>query len=345
MKKYFASDTVAGTCPEAWDALASANDLPYLSSYGEDEISERASAQIQALFGRPCQVFFTTSGTAANSLALSFLVEPCDSVLCLTDAHIQIDEANAPEFYTRGAKLVGVTGVLGRLSPADLEPLLLPDHGYHAAAVKAVSLTQATEYGTVYSPKEIAEFENLKRRNPGLKIHMDGARFANAVSALGCSPKDLVNGVDILTFGSTKNGGGLSEAIVLFDEELFSSSQQLDQLKRKLKQGGQLTAKSRYLAAGWTAMLKDDVWLKNAAHANAMAQSLAKGLGELKLPLRVPVESNQVFVDLDRPTVNRLKAQGWEFYHFPNIAGYRFVCSWSTRDEYVQELLQDLSSR
>lgn len=338
----FASDTVAPICPEAWKAIELANSLPYASSYSEDEISGEAASLIQSLFGKPCQVFFTTSGTAANALALSFLADPTESIISLADAHIQIDEANAPEFYTSGAKLVGAKGQNGKLDPRALAPLLHSNHGYHAAAAKVISLTQATDYGTVYLKSELQEFQKIKEQNPGLKIHMDGARFANAVAALGVPAKDSIPGVDILTFGSTKNGCGLSEAIVCFDQELFDDSKKVEKLKRKLKRGGQLTAKARYLSAGWIGTLKEDVWLKNAAHANAMAQKVAEGLKGLGLELAVPVETNQVFVKLTEKQASELTAQGWQFYYFSNIGAYRFVCSWCTKDEDVGELLADI---
>lgn len=338
----FASDTVSSACPEAIDTLRVANETPFATSYGEDEFSLRAAQQIERILGRRCTVFFVSSSTAANAIALALLVDPTQAVLCHPFGHIEIDEANAPEHFTGGAKLLHVAGKDGKVDPEQIERLYARGRGYHSAEIGALSLTQSTELGTVYRPDEMARFQALKSTHPELKIHLDGARFANAVVATGAHPRDLLTGVDILTFGSSKNGGLPTEAIVSFDPSLLEGGKALDRVRRRLKRFGHLVAKSRYLAAPWLGMLENELWLRNATNANQRAAELAAGFTAAGYSLAVPVESNQVFVHLPEAVAQRLEQDGWHFYFFSSVGAYRFVCNWNTTSAAVQELLARL---
>ena len=338
---HFASDNTAGISPEILAALAAANDGA-VGSYGADPITARLEAKLAQLFEHEVAVFPVATGTAANALALAAVTPPWGAVLCHPLAHIACDEANAPEFYTGGAKLVPVPGADGKLAVADLAALLPGDLGnVHHAQPAAISLTQATECGTVYRPAEIAEISALARRH-GLAVHMDGARFANALVHLDVSPAELTwrAGVDVLSFGATKNGALGAEAIVFFDPARARD------LPFRRKRAGHLFSKMRFLSAQLEAYVTDDLWLRNARHANAAAARLAKGLTALPgVRLRHPVEANELFVELPETVISGLSAAGAQFFRWegPTSTCIRLVTAWNTREADVTAFLESAS--
>src|SRR5512139_917258 len=265
----FFSDNAAAACPEVMAALVAANALD--TAYDGDRLSARLDAAFSELFETEVEALWISSGTAANALALASLCPPYGSILCHRDAHIQNDECGAPEFYTNGAKLLLAQGEGAKLTPGTVDALLATvRRDVHQTQPAALSITNATEYGLVYTPDEVAALGALCR-NHGLRLHVDGARFANAVVRLGCSPADLTwrGGVDALSFGFVKNGGLSAEALIFFDRSLA------EQTRFRRKRAGHLLSKGRYLAAQLLAMLDDDVWLRNARAANEGAARLA----------------------------------------------------------------------
>jgi threonine aldolase len=273
--RHFASDNNSGLCPEVVEAVLEANS-GHVSGYGDDPWTDRACDLIRALFETDCEVFFVFNGTAANAIALSTLCRPYHAVLCHAHAHIQQDECGAPEFFSGGAKLLPLTGDHGRLSPTTVEQAILSHFPLHASKPGALSLTQTTESGTVYPPDALAALAEAAHRHH-LGVHLDGARFANAVASTGASPADLSwkAGIDILSLGGTKNGGLAAEAIVVFNPDLAR------ELDYRIKQGAQLASKMRFQAASWTGLLGSGAWLRNATHANTMATQLATALQPL----------------------------------------------------------------
>ena len=333
----FASDNNAGICPEAWRALEAAN-AGHAPGYGADEWTRAASAAIERAFETACEVFFVFNGTAANSLALAAICRSTDAIVCHAMAHINVDECGAPGFMSGGAKLLTLEAPHAKLAPEAVIAAAITPHDEHSSRPRALALTQATELGTVYTPPEIAalcEAAHARR----MLVQMDGARFANAVAYLGCAPADLTwrAGVDVLCLGGTKNGLPGGEAIVFFDRDLA------DEFARRRKQAGQLASKMRFLAAPWLGVLEDGAWLRHAAHANAMAQRLARGLEAIpQARLLAPVEANGVFVDLPKHAIDALHADGWHFYAFVGDTGVRLMCAWDTPADAVDRLLADL---
>lgn len=317
----FLSDNAATVCPEVMAAVASAN-VATDHAYDGDPWSARLDDAFSDLFGTQCRVFAVSSGTAANALSLSCLVPPFGAVVCHREAHIQVDECGAPEFFTGGAKLLLCDGPHAKLTPASVERGLESLRGdVHQVQARALSLTQATEYGAVYSPDEVRALTDLAKSR-SWRVHMDGARFANAIAHLGCHPGDVTwrVGVDVLSFGAIKNGGMSSEAVVFFDEALSAD------LRFRRKRAGQMPSKGRFNAAQLLAMIGDGVWLRNAAAANSGAQLLAQAAGTR---LTQPVEANEVFVNIgDAGTT--LRAQGFSFYDWGDAGSgeARFVVSW-----------------
>jgi len=328
----FASDNVAGAMPEVMDALVAAN-AGAASGYGTDHVSRRAADLIRAALDADAQVRFVASGTAANSVALACLAQPHEAVLAHEHAHILTDETGAPGFFGSGVGLIGLPGPSGRIDPAALaEALDRPDVSYRQSPA-ALSLTNATEYGTVYSVEALAGLiASAKAR--GLGVHLDGARLANAVAA-GFDLKAIPKlGVDILIMGGTKAGSTPTEAIVLLNPAMAR------RFDARLKHAGQLVSKGRFLAAPWIGLLETGAWSARAAHANAMAQKLA---ALMPFPIRHPVEANGLFVDMDEPALERLRAKGWFVYRFLD-GTVRFMCSWATTPAMVDELGEALAS-
>ncbi len=328
----FASDNTAAICPEAWAALVEANQEA-AASYGEDRWTARVCDQVDEIFERKCETFFVFNGTGANSLALAQLCRPFHCILCHERSHIETDECGAPEFFSGGSKLLRVGGANGKIDLAAAAEVIARHRDVHSSKPHVISLTQSTELGTVYTPNELGAVADFAKQHR-LRLHMDGARFANAVASLGCAPREITSerGVDVLTFGGTKNGLALGELVVFFDREL---AQDFDY---RAKQGAQLASKTRYIAAPWSALLADDVWLKNARHANACAQKLA---AELKADLAFPREGSALFLRLSEEKFGQLQARGWHFYKFIEPDVYRLMCSWSTTEKEIGDFVAD----
>ncbi len=338
IRRQFASDNYAGVCPEAWAAMTEAN-AGHEVSYGDDTWTQRASDLIREIFERDCEVFFVFNGTSANSLSLAALCRPYHSIFCHELAHVEVAECGAPEFFSNGSKVLLLGGTNGKINSAEIDRAVNKRGDIHYPKPRVLSLTQATEVGTVYSLDELRELAGVARRF-GLRVHMDGARFANAVAALNVAPADLTwrAGVDVLCFGMTKNGIAVGEAVVFFDCKLAH------EFDYRCKQGGQLASKMRFLSAPWVGMLKDGAWLRHARHANAMAKRLEAGLrGIPSVQIAYPVESNGVFVRIPPVAVKQMHALGWKFYTgvvTPDES--RLMCSWDTTAEDVDAFVADL---
>ena len=334
---FMGSDNQAGAHPKVLDAMVSASS-GLVSAYGEDRLTEGLTRRFSEIFEIECEVFLVATGTAANSLILSAMCPPWGAVLCHEGAHIINDENSAPEFFTGGARQIGVPGELGKPSHDAIrgQVELAQLHGVHNVKPTAISLTNATEQGTVLKPAEVAAYGELaKELNLGL--HMDGARFSNAVVGSGASPADLTwrAGVDALTFGATKNGAIAAEAVVFFNDR-FS-----EDFAYRRKRAGHLWSKHRFLAAQFDAFLAGDLWLDNARHANALAAHLASGLSQLPgVTLPWPTEANEVFPVLPEAIDQALEAAGFVYYPWPMVAGMkRFVTSFVTDPEDIDRLL------
>jgi threonine aldolase len=339
----FASDNVYGVDPRILKAMVAANDRLTDVSYCHDDDSKRVEERLSQVFEKEVKAFLVINGTGANSLALSAMCPPYGGVLCHEGSHINTDECNAPEMFTGGAKLVTMAGQGNKLTPSTIESRLQQFmHGEHGAKLSALSITNATELGTIYSVKEIRALTELVKPK-GIKVHMDGARFANALVSLGCTPAEMTwkAGVDVLSFGGTKNGGMLLEAVVFFDTGLA------DDFLYRRKRAGQLVSKGRYLSAQMLAYLQDDVWLPNARRANGLAQDLAKGLQQSnRVRLSNPVEANEVFAIMPRATFDAVQATGAHFYEWPmeGLAAdeihCRFVLSFATPAPHIAQFLE-----
>ncbi|MEQ8356287.1 MAG: beta-eliminating lyase-related protein [Kiloniellaceae bacterium] len=334
----FASDNVSGVCPEIMAALAKVN-AGTAPAYGEDAVTRRLQARVAEVFEHEVAVFPLATGSAANALALSALVPRYGAVYCHREAHINADECGAPEFFTGGAKLVALDGEAAKITPQAVAEAAFGKGIVHHVQPAAVSITQASEKGTVYTPAEIAALAEVAGRQ-GMALHMDGARFANALVHLGCTPAEATwkAGVDVLTLGATKNGAMAAEAAVFFKPA------QAAEFAYLRKRGGQLFSKLRYVSAQLEAYLSDDLWLSNARHANAQAARLAAGLAALPgAALAAPVEANEVFIALPRPVVEGLKAAGYQFYVWREARQplCRFVTAFDTPAQAVETLLAE----
>jgi threonine aldolase len=335
----FASDNVTSVSPEIMAALNAANHGAAMP-YGQDEYTQRLENQFKELFETDLAIFPVATGSAANALALSVMTPPFGAIYCHAESHINLDECGAPEFYTGGAKLVTVPGSDGKLYAADLAEVL----GHAGAGVvhhvqpAAVSITQATEAGTVYTPDEIHALAEVAK-SYSLYLHVDGARFANAIVSLGCSPAELTwrAGVDILCFGATKNGAMAAEAVVFFNQTLART------FGYRRKRAGHLFSKMRFLSAQLEAYLKEDLWLRNAKNANQMARKLAQGLEGLPgVKLCYPVEVNEIFVQLPETVIRGLLAEGFKFYRWQgdNSTIVRLVTAFNTSETDVTTFIE-----
>ncbi|MFW5699829.1 MAG: threonine aldolase family protein [Bacteroidota bacterium] len=333
----FASDNYSGMCPEALEYFLKCN-TNHVYSYGDDPWTDEASDLFREIFERDCEVFFVFNGTAANSLALSALCQSYHSIITNELAHVETDECGATEFFSNGAKILLSKGEDGKLTPAGIEELVLKRTDIHYPKPKVVSVTQATEVGTVYSIKELQAIQAMAEKHK-LKIHMDGARFANAVASLDVSPREITweTGVDVLCFGGIKNGLAVGEAVVFFNLEAA------EEFDYRCKQSGQLASKMRFLSAPWLGLLKDNVWLKNARHANRCAQLLAEEFSKIdEINLMFPRQANSVFVLMPVKLKSYLLQKGWHFYTFIGLGGARFMTSWDTTEETIHELIKDV---
>ncbi|MFT3906293.1 MAG: low specificity L-threonine aldolase [Steroidobacteraceae bacterium] len=340
-RRNFASDNVVPAAPEIMAALAAAN-RGAVHAYGDDPVTAELQRLAEEVFEHELAIYPVATGTAANSLALACLTPPFGAVYCHEAAHINTDECGAPEFFTGGAKLVGLPSPNGKLHPGQLSAPLTHarDMGVHHVRPAVLSLTQATEWGTVYSIMELAALGEAARAN-GLALHMDGARFANAVVHLETTPAALSwqSGVQLLSLGATKNGALAAEAVICFDPALRA------EFERRRKRSGHLWSKLRFLSAQLLAYLQDGLWLRHAAQANTMAQRLAFGLDDLSLRLEQKVQANEVFVRLPQFIIDGLFAQGFEFYLWPRadeddpVPLARLVCTYDMQPRDVDVLL------
>lgn len=332
----FASDNYAGICPEAWQAMESAN-RGHVTSYGDDPWTDCASDAFRQLFETDCEVYFVFNGTAANSLALASLCQSYHSVICCEQSHVETDECGAPEFFSNGSKLLAAPSMGGKLSPASIQELATKRKDIHYPKPRVVTITQSTETGTVYTLAELAAVSDACRQH-GLQLHMDGARFANACASLGCSPAEMSwrSGVDVLCFGGAKNGMAMGEAVLFFDRKLATD------FDYRCKQAGQLASKMRFLSAPWVGMLESGAWLRNAEHANRCAQRFAARIqGVPGVRITQPVEANAVFIEAQDAVFASLRSRGWRFYAFIGGAA-RFMFAWDSDPSRVDELARDL---
>ncbi|PYL06638.1 MAG: threonine aldolase [Verrucomicrobia bacterium] len=335
----FASDNTAPICPEARVMLEEAN-TGNAPSYGDDRRTRRVGELVRELFERDCAVYLVFNGTAANALALAQLCQSHHAVICHQHAHLQTDECGAPEFFTKGAKLLLAGGADGKIDMELAAKLFDQQPELHAQQPRALSLTQSTELGTVYTADEIRVLADFAHQRSCF-LHMDGARFANAIAALGCAPKLITwqSGVDVLCFGGTKNGLAAGELVIFFEKKLARD------FEYRLKQAGQLGSKMRFLAAPWIGLLTGDVWLRNARHANHMAAHLAERLrAEARIDIIFPVEANTVFVRLSQRCAQALRERGWDFYSFIEPDVYRLMCSWCTSEKTIAEFVADVAA-
>ena len=336
----FASDNHYGASQEILTALAAADQNPQ-PAYGDDDVTQRVVARLCAIFEREIAVYPVINGTTANSLALATLVPPHGAIFCHEEAHIAVDECGAPEFFTHGAKLVPVAGPDAKLTPALIENALLHFRkGFvHHVQPSAISLTQATELGTVYTPSEIWQIAALARSH-AMKLHMDGARFANALVNLGCTPAELTwkAGVDALSFGATKNGALAAEAVIFFNPK------DARDFEYRRKKSGHLLSKMRFLSVQLEAYLKDDLWLANARRANLLAQRLAQGLAQAgSITIAHPVSANAVFAHMPDALAAKLRKNGAVFFDWGVASGgvtlARLMLSFATPEDDVARLI------
>lgn len=332
MAMQFLSDNAASVHPRLWAAMQAADDPQ--PPYDNDSLSLALDGAFSALFGRACAALWVASGTAANCLALAAMVPPYGGVLCHREAHIETDEGGAPGFYTHGAKLILLGGEGAMVQPAALDAAVAAiRQDVHQVQPQALSITQASEYGRCYRPGEIAALAAWAQAR-GLRLHVDGARFGNAVAFLGCTPWEACQGAATLSFGMIKNGGMNAEALVLFDPGLA------DVVRLRRKRAGHLQSKGRFMAAQLLAMLDSDLWLDNARAANAASAELASAAGGRLLH---PVEANEVFLVLSAAERGALREQGFSFYDWgPN--GARLVTAWNSRDDHVTALARAISA-
>lgn len=334
----FRSDNEAPVNPTILQAIIDANQ-GFEVSYGYDTYSEQFTEQCQQLFESWCEVLPLTTGTAANSIAMALSCPPYGSILCHEDAHLNRDECGAPEFYTAGAKLIPLPGKHGKIDIGYLDQYLANTgvHGEHESLPCTISLTQCTEAGTVYSLKELNQFKQIKEKY-GLALHMDGARFANALQTLACSPAAMTwqAGIDMLSFGATKNGAMMAESLIVFN------TQYIQQIRRHRKRSGHLISKMRFVSAQLLSYLKDDLWLKLASHANAQAQYFYQHTQQ-KITFLHPVDANEVFCRLPIELIDSLTAEGFEFHIWPGHKDViRLVFSHATKQSSTEHLIKSI---
>ncbi|MFT6460958.1 MAG: threonine aldolase [Maricaulis maris] len=333
----FLSDTTAPAHPDLIEAIAAAN-RDFAPSYGADPVSARVEAQLKAIFETDLKVLFAVSGTASNALALSVLCPSHGAILCHDEAHIHRDERGAPEFFTGGGKLIPLPGDHAKIGMDGLERALaeIPEGFVHTSPVRVLSLSNLSESGTAYTPSEVRERAGLVKDRPAF-VHMDGARFANALVTLGCSPAELTwkAGVDALCFGATKNGALGAEAVILFP----SVMDRFEELQARQKRAGHMAPKMRFMAAQFEAWLRDDLWLDLGRTANARAKTLADGFRCVDgAEVLHPVDGNEIFVRLDEAIAAKMRDAGAQFYQWPDGSA-RFVTSWcTTKAEIVATL-------
>ena len=335
----FASDNVAGACPEVLDAIVKAND-GIAAPYGNDEWSTNLQNKFSDIFEKDVVVYPTASGTASNALALSALTPVFGNIYCHRLSHINTDECGAPEFYTGGAKLVTLKGVNGKITPEELSDNIGGVGIVHHTQPSVVSITQLSETGEVYQLDEISTIAETAHKH-NLKMHMDGARFANALVSLGVTPAEMTwkSGIDVLSFGATKNGCIAAEAIIFFKPELVGN------LPFLLKRSGHLLSKMRFVSAQLDAYISNEVWLRNAKHANKMGKKLSEGLSlNPNIELTYPTQANEVFAKFPRSIIEHLNSEGYKMNE-DELDGkaVRLVAAWNTENSDVDRLLKTIS--
>ena len=334
----FASDNVAGACPEVLDAIIKANDGDS-TPYGNDQISTELQDKFSKIFEKEVIVFPTASGTAANALALSTMTPSFGNIYCHKLSHINTDECGAPEFYTGGGKLVPLNGINGKITADELNNTIGGKGIVHHTQPSSVSITQVCESGEVYQLDEIKNISEITHKH-NLNIHMDGARFANALVSLDATPAEMTwkSGIDVLSFGATKNGCIAAEAIIFFNKDLVGNIAFL------MKRAGHLLSKMRFVSAQLDAYISDDVWLRNARHANKMGKKLSEGLNNHSdIKLAYPTEANEVFATFPRNKIEHLNSKGYKMNE-DELDGkaVRLVTAWNTKDSDVDELIETL---
>lgn len=334
----FASDNWSGYCPEALDYLVRAN-TGSAPAYGFDEWTARAADAIRGLFEHDAEVFFAFNGTAANSMALAHLCQPYQAVICHAWSHIETDECGAPGFFSHGARLLTGAGEHGKLSVQTAERVIGPEDDLRFPRPAALSLTQSTEVGTVYRIDELSTLCEWAHRH-GMRVHVDGARFMNALVALDASPADLSwrCGVDVLSLGASKAGGGIGDTIVFFDRELARG------FDYRCKQSGQLAAKMRLITAPLLGLIESGAWIRNARRANEAAAYLQARLAMHDIHPAFPREANAVFVELDPLEAAALRARGWSFHIGQSHGAARFMCGWDATTDRVDALVSDIAA-
>lgn len=333
----FASDNYSQICPEVLEKVIQLNQ-DNAQAYGNDYYTKYAADKLRELFETDCEIFFVFNGTAANSLSLAALCNSYHSIICSEVAHIETDECGAPEFFSNGSKLLLAQGENGKLRPQDIEHLATKRSDIHYPKPKVISITQSTELGTVYTVEELKAIKEVATKY-NLHIQMDGARFANAVVSLDKTPAELTwkVGIDVLCFSGTKNGMALGEVVIFFNKDLA------EDFAYRCKQAGQLASKMKFISAQWIALLENDLWKRNATHANDMAKYFEKQISSIKeLEIKFPVEANSVFVETSEYILEKLAKQDWLFYNFIGAGGARFVFSWNSTKERIDKLIQDI---
>jgi threonine aldolase len=336
-RQQFGSDNYSGICPEALDYTLNAN-ADHVPAYGADTYTQQVSDKLRDIFEIDCEVFFVFNGTAANSLSIAHLSSSYHSVISTDIAHVETDECGAPEFFSNGSKLLLGRAQDGKLRPEEIEAIVKRRSDIHYPKPRVISLTQATEVGTVYDREELLAIREMADKYH-LRVHMDGARFANAIATLDVAPKEVTwkVGVDVLCFGGTKNGLAVGDIVVFFDKQLAN------EFDYRCKQAGQLASKMRFMSAPWLGLLDDDVWLKNARHANARAEQLYQGIKDVPgLSIMFPRQANSVFVQMPQSLISGMHARGWSFYTFIGEGGCRLMCSWDTTEQTVEAFLADI---
>ncbi|MBX7208223.1 MAG: low specificity L-threonine aldolase [Verrucomicrobiaceae bacterium] len=331
----FASDNTSAICPDAWQALEAANS-GCEPSYGDDALTRGACEAFRRFFDAECEVFFVFSGTAANALSLASICAGHHSIIAAEESHCEQDECGAPAFFTHGARILIAGGQHGKLDPGEVSRLIARRTDVHFHKPRAISISNSTELGTVYRPDEIKPLADLAHAH-GLALHVDGARFFNALASRSCTPADLTwrAGVDVLSCGGTKLGMAFTEAVVFFNRDLAAD------FAWRRKQAGQLCSKMRFISAQWLRILTTDAWRRHAENGNTLARELAEGLGRLPgVEILQPVDANAVFARLPDRMKSGLKQRGWKFYGFIG-GGSRLMCSWQTTKQDVEAFVAD----
>ncbi|WP_072682346.1 low specificity L-threonine aldolase [Arcobacter sp. LA11] len=339
INEQFASDNYSQICPEVLEKIVELNQ-DNAQAYGNDYYTKYAADKLRELFETDCEIFFVFNGTAANSLSLAALCNSYHSIICSEVAHIETDECGAPEFFSNGSKLLLAKTDDGKLKPEDIVHLATKRDDIHYPKPKVISITQSTELGTVYTIEELKAIKEVANKH-NLLIQMDGARFANAVTSLNCTPADITwkVGVDVLCFSGTKNGMAMGEIVIFFDRKLAVD------FDYRCKQAGQLASKMKFISAQWIALLENELWKRNATHANNMAKYFEEQLSFIKnIQIKFPVQSNSVFIEAPVKILEEIKKKNWIFYSFIGAGGARFVFSWNSTKERIDEFILDLKN-